>query len=158
MGMFMSNAISLLFPTINVIVTALFAGVVLSQYFKRHHQYQLYWAIALTMAFLATIAYVFMIVLQPTSTAGVLLFRTYYILGAALMPAWLGLGSIALVSSRRVTYICLTVLCILSVLAAAFILAANIDMQKLSQIAGTPGIGILHSGAWLVLLIVLNTL
>jgi hypothetical protein len=156
-GYSMDNVISLLFPTINVIVTALFAGVVLSQYLRRHHQYQLYWAIALTMAFLATLAYVLMIILQPTSTVGVVLFRVYYILGAALMPAWLGLGSIALVSSRRVTSICLAVLALLSVLTAASILLTDIDMQRLSQIAGTPGTGILHPGLWLVLLIVLNT-
>ncbi len=154
----MDNVVSLLFPTINVIVTALFAGVVLSQYLKRHHQYQLYWSIALTMAFLATLAYVFMIILQPTSTAGVALFRVYYILGAALMPAWLGLGSVALVSSRRVTSICLTILALLSVLAIVSILLTGIDMQRLSRIAGTPGTGILHTGVWLVLLIVLNTL
>lgn len=154
----MNNTILLLFPAINVIVTGLFAGVVLKQYLRRHHQYQLYWSIALIMAFLATLAYVFMIVLQPTSTPGVLLFRIYYVLGAALMPSWLGLGSIALVSSRRVTYICLTVLYILSALATALVLFAGIDMQKLSQIAGTPGAGILYPGAWLVMVIVLNTL
>jgi hypothetical protein len=88
----------------------------------------------------------------------VLLFHTYYILGAALMPAWLGLGSIALVSSRRLTYICLTILCVLSVVAGALILSSDLDMHKLSQIAGTPGTGILHPGAWLVMVIILNTL
>jgi hypothetical protein len=154
----MNNPMALLFPTINVIVTALFAGVVLSQYLKRRHQYQLYWAIALTMAFLATLSYVFMIVLQPTSTLGVVLFRIYYILGGALMSAWLGLGSVALVSSHRVTYICLAVLSLLSILAAVSILLTDIDMQQLSQIAGTPGTGILHPGIWLVLLIMLNSL
>src|SRR5712691_3536336 len=112
----MNNVILLLYPIVNVIVTGLFAGVVLRQYLQRHRLYQLYWAIALIMAFVATLAYVAMMVAQPTSDIGVLCFRLYYILGGALMAAWLGLGSIALVTSKRVTRICLVVLCMLSAL------------------------------------------
>ena len=156
----MINPILLLFPAINVIVTGLFAGVVLRQYVRRHRQYQLYWGIALSMAFIATLAYVFMILAQPTSGAGMLFFRLYYILGAALMPSWLGLGSIALVANARITRICLIVLCVLSVLAALLISMAGVDKQQLSKIVGTPGTGILQPeiGAWLITIIVLNTL
>jgi len=82
-----NNAILLLFAIVNVLVTALFAGVVLRQYARRRRASQLYWSIALTMAFLATLAYVFMVIVGPTSSAGVVLFRIYYILGAALVPA-----------------------------------------------------------------------
>src|SRR5260370_39408637 len=95
----MNNLFLLLYPGINVIVTGLFAGVVLRQYVQRHRVYQLYWSIALTMAFVATLAYVLMLAVQPTSEPGALFFRLYYILGAALMPAWLGLGSLALVTN-----------------------------------------------------------
>jgi len=35
---------------------------------------------------------------------------------------------------------------------------ATIDMSKLSQIAGTPGTGIIEPGAWLITIIILNTL
>src|ERR1035437_7308674 len=108
----MNNPILLLYPSINVIVTALFAAVVLRQYLQRHRSYQLFWTIALSMAFLATLAYVLMIVAQPTSSIGIVFFRVYYILGGALMPAWLGLGSIALIASPRITRICLVVLSI----------------------------------------------
>ena len=156
----MINPILLLFPAINVIVTGLFAGVVLRQYVRRHRQYQLYWGIALSMAFIATLAYVFMILTQPASGAGMLFFRLYYILGAALMPSWLGLGSIALVARAHITRICLVVLCVLSVLAALLISMASVDRQQLGHIAGTPGAGILQPqlGAWLITIIVLNTL
>lgn len=154
----MNDPILFVPPAINVIVTGLFAGVILRQYVTRRHIYQLYWSIALSMAFLATLAYIGMIAVQPTSGAGVLLFRLYYILGGALMPAWLGLGSIALVSSPRVTRISVSALTILSVLAAVLILLAEINMTKLSQIAGTPGTGTLQPGAWLVMTIILNTL
>lgn len=153
----MNNPILLLYPTVNVVLTALFAGVVLRQYMQRHRIYQLYWAIALSMAFLATLAYVLMIVVQPTSAVGVLFFRIYYILGGALMPAWLGLGSIALVTNARVTRICLVILCVLSVLAAVLISISNVDLHQLSQVAGTAGTGILQNGAWLPTIITLNS-
>src|SRR6266568_3060601 len=97
----MNNAILLLSPVVNVVVTALFAGIVLRQYLQRHRIYQLYWSIGLVMAFVATLAYVLMIVVGPTSSAGIVFFRVYYILGGALVPAWLGLGSIALVASKQ---------------------------------------------------------
>ena len=154
----MNNPILLLYPTINVIVTALFTAVVLRQYFQRHRQYQLFWSIALGMTFLATLAYVLMIVVQPTSSAGIAFFRIYYIFGASLVPAWLGLGSIALVTSTRVTRICLVVLSILSVLDAVLVATATIDMHALSHVEGTAGGGVLQPGVWLVTLILLNTL
>jgi len=153
-----NNFILFLFAIINVVVTGLFAGVVLRQYARRKRASQLYWSMALIMAFLATLAYVLMVIVGPTSSAGVALFRIYYILGAALVPAWLGLGSIALVASSRVTRVCLIVLIALSILAILLISTATINMSKLSQIAGTPGTGILETGAWLITIITLNTL
>ena len=153
-----NNSLLVLFAIINVVVTALFAGVVLSQYIQRKRASQLYWSISLTMAFLATLAYVFMVIAGPTSNAGVVFFRIYYILGGALVPAWLGLGSIALVASARVTRICLVVLSLLSILATVLISMATINTNKLSHIAGTPGTGVLNTGAWLPTIIVLNTL
>lgn len=153
-----NNAVLLLFAIINVVVTGLFAGAVLRQYMRRRRTSQLYWSIALIMAFLATLAYVLMVIVGPTSSFGVVLFRLYYIFGAALVPAWLGLGSIALVASARVTRVCLIVLVVLSLLAVGLISTATIDMSKLSQIAGTPGTSILDPGAWLVTIITLNTL
>ena len=153
-----NNSILLLFAVVNVVVTGLFAGAVLRQYARRKRPSQLYWSIALIMAFLATLAYVLMVIVGPTSSIGVALFRIYYIFGAALVPAWLGLGSIALVASPRITRICLIILCALSLLAIVLISTATINMSKLSQIAGTPGTGILEPGAWLVTIIILNTL
>ncbi len=148
----------LLPPEVNVLVTALFAGVVLRQYLARHRVYQLYWALALGMAFLATLAYILMIALGPTSASGIIYFRLYYTLGGALMPAWLGLGSVALVSAKQVTRLLFIGLSIASLLAAWLVFTATIDMQKLGAIAGTPGTGTLQPGAWLAAVIILNTL
>lgn len=156
----MNNLILLLAPALNVVVTGLFAGVVLRQYMQRHRLYQLYWAFALTMAFVATLSYVMMIAVHPTSDVGIAFFRLYYTLGAALMPSWLGLGSIALVTTPRVTRICFGILCVFSAVAITLIAIAGIDKRQLSQIAGTPGAGILQpaNGPWLITIIVLNSL
>src|SRR5574340_1252738 len=110
------------------------------------------------MAFFATLSYILMILAQPTSSAGVWFFRLYYILGAALTPAWLGLGSIALVTSARVSRICMIVLSVLSILAAVLIAIAGINTSVLSAGAGKPGTGVLQPGAWLITIIVLNSL
>ena len=154
----MNNTVLLLLAAaINTLVTGIFASIVLRQYLRRRRSYQLYWSIALSMAFLATLAYIGMIVVHPTSEAGTVLFRSYYALGGAVMPAWLGLGSIALVSKKRIADICCLVLSVLSVLAILLVFLAKVDMAKLHGIAGTPGTGILEPGAWLIMVIALNT-
>jgi hypothetical protein len=145
-------------PAINVLVTGLFAGVILRQYFSRHRLHQLYWSIALCMAFVATVTYMLMLFVQPTSAAGILCFRIYYITGGALAPAWLGMGCIALSNKGLLSRISFTLLLLLSLVATSFILDASIDTQKLAQVAGTPGTGILQPGPWLVTIILLNTL
>ena len=130
-----NNSILLLFAIVNVVVTGLFAGAVLRQYARRRRASQLYWSIALIMAFLATLAYVLMVIVGPTSSTGVALFRIYYILGAALVPAWLGLGSIALVASSRVTRICLIVLIALSILAIVLISQVMLQVFQAEDLA-----------------------
>jgi hypothetical protein len=155
----MSNTILLtIFAGVNVIVTGLFVGLVTSQYAKRHRVYQLYWMIALLMAFIATLSYVVMVLVGPTSSAGIALFRVYYILGGALTPSWLGLGSIALVAGQRTTRIIFVLLLLASIVTAVLIAIDPINLKSLANISGTAGTGILQQGAWLVLTIVLNTL
>jgi hypothetical protein len=110
------------------------------------------------MAFLGTLAYIGMLLAHPTSSTGIFLFRAYYIFGAALAPAWLGLGSIALVCKPQLARGCFGTLTLLSVVAAIFILCADVNLDKLAQIAGTPGTGTLQPGPWLVMIIILNTL
>lgn len=154
----MNSPLLLLPPAVNVLVTGIFTAMVLRQYLSRHRIYQLYWSIALSMAFLATLAYIVMVAIVPTSQAGIAFFRIYYILGGVLMPAWLGMGSIALVGSVAVKRICFNILILFSLIGTIFTLDTSINIGKLSTIAGTPGTGILQAGPWLVTTIILNTL
>jgi hypothetical protein len=144
-------------PMVNVIVTGLFAGVVLCQYIRRHRLHQLYWSLALVMAFIATLAYICMLIVQPTSVAGMFFFRIYYLFGASVMPAWLGLGSLALAGWKQLTRRLVGIVSFLSFIAVAFIFDATINKSILAQIAGTPGTGILQRGPWLITTIVLNS-
>jgi hypothetical protein len=153
----MNNALIFIPPIVNVIVTGLFAGVILRQYIQRRRQHQLYWSLALAMAFLAYLSYICMLIVQPTSMAGTFFFRIYYLFGASVMPAWLGLGSLALAGWKRLTRILVGIVSFLSFIAIAFIFDATINKQMLAGIAGTPGTGILQRGPWLITTIVLNT-
>lgn len=151
------NTFLLIFAIINVIVIGIFTGTILRQYLQRRREAQLYWSIALLMAFGATLAYIFLVSGTPTSDMGKFFFRLYYVLGAALTPAWLGLGSVALVTGKRTARTCLFVLCLVSLLAVVTISEAPMDLTALAKIAGTPGTGILEPAGWLPTLIVLNT-
>ena len=153
-----NNTFLLIFAAVNVVVTGLFAGLVTRQFMKRRRIYQLYWMIALLMAFFATLSYVCMVLVGPTNGAGVVFFRLYYILGAALAPSWLGLGSIALVTGPGTTRITFFALLLVSIVTAVLIAVNPIDMKSLAQVAGTPGAGILQIGVWLAFTITLNTL
>ena len=152
------NAILLVFAIINVVVVGIFTATILGQYVRRRRESQLYWTIALLMAFIATLAYILMVLVTPTSQMGIFSFRLYYTLGAALTPAWLGLGSLALVTGKRVARTFCFLLGGASLLAVVTVSSATIDLHALSNVAGTPGTGILQPGAWLPILIILNTL
>ncbi len=134
-------------------ISAVFAGVVLGQYGQRRRPYQLVWAIALLMSALASAGYV--LALPPNSSQSG--FRLYYALGGMLMPAWLGLGSLFLVASRRLAEMALALLVNTSALGVGAISAAPLNAEALAQLNGRPGTGVLEPGAWLPLTIILNT-
>jgi len=154
------NTVLVIFAVINVIVVGIFTATILRQYVRRHRESQLYWTIALLMAFVATLAYILMVLGDPTSEMGIFYFRLYYTLGAALTPAWLGLGSLALVAGKRLVRTVGILLGGASLWAVIAISDASLNLTALSKIAGTPGTGILQpeNGPWLFTIIILNTL
>ncbi len=153
------NTILVIFAIINVIVVGIFAATILRQYLRRKRLAQLYWSVALFMAFVATLAYILLVLGTPVDENGRFFFRLYYTLGAALTPAWLGLGSLALVTKKRVVQTFFFLLCAASLLAVVTISEAPMNTQALASVAGTPGTGVLvQTGGWLPTIIVLNSL
>ncbi|GAC1565261.1 MAG: hypothetical protein NVS3B14_02400 [Ktedonobacteraceae bacterium] len=158
----LNNTVLLVFIIVNVVVTGLFATVVARQFARRRRIYQLYWMTALLMAFFATLSYLIMVLIGPTSSAGMVFFRLYYILGGALTASWLGLGSIALVAGQKTTRIVFVVLLLASIVTSVLVAIDPIDphggMNNLANVAGTAGTGILQLGVWLAFTITLNSL
>lgn len=153
------NIFLVIFAVINAVIVGIFAGTILRQYLQRHRLAQLYWSVALLMAFFATLAYILLVLGTPTDENGRFFFRLYYVLGAALTPAWLGLGSVALVTKKRVTQTCFLLLSAASLFAVVAISEASINTSALAAVAGTPGDGVFQqTGAWLPTIAVLNTL
>jgi hypothetical protein len=134
-------------------LSALFSAALLWQYALRRKPHQLIWMTALLMSSAASMAYV--LALPPTANEGA--FRAYYALGAVLMPAWLGLGSIYLVAPPQLRQWSLSALMVASALGVGAVMAAPISGQQLARLNGGPGVGVLLAGPWLPLTIVLNT-
>src|SRR5437868_5936345 len=115
-----------IYPLIVAIVSLAFGVIVLSQWMARRRSQQLIWAIALLMAAGASFAFVGFL-----SVGSELLFRVYYALGALLMAAYLGMGSLYLALSKRAADLILAALVIVSALGVALILVAPMDVAAL---------------------------
>jgi len=85
----------------------------------------------------------------------VLLFRLYYLFGAALNVAFLGLGSLYLLLQRNLRELVI-VLIVASIVTAAAIFAAPINSAELASATGA-GTNVLGAGPWLPLLILMNS-
>lgn len=128
------------YPIVVGAVAFCFASIVLRQYLRRRRPYQLIWTASLTIGGLAALSFVLFLAADRNVT----FFRLYYVFGALLMAAYLGLGSVYLLAPRRVADITAAVLAIASVVGIVTILTAPVDTAALhgSNVeAGTTAIG-----------------
>jgi drug/metabolite transporter (DMT)-like permease len=142
------------YPLIVVVVNAAFAGIVGRQYFDRRRPYQLVWTVALVLGMLAALFYVLFLVFNDNT----LFFKLYYICGALLMAAYLGLGSIYLHMPTRFADITAAGLVILSVVGIVMLLTAGINHAQLVVAASQvgPGTKALEPGPWKAMVAILN--
>jgi hypothetical protein len=139
-------------PLIVTVVAFVFGVMLLKQYVDRRKPYQLVWAAALLMGGLAGLTFVLFL----ADGRSVFFFRAYYIFGALLMAAYLGLGEIYLLASRRAADMTALVVVVLSVIGLSFISIAPVDATLLhgSNVeGGTNAI----SGPAIVFIAILNT-
>lgn len=141
------------YPWIVLLISALFALLLLRQYRERRKSHQLIWALSLSMSAVGTLSYILAVWLGGYGN----LFRLYYLFGAMLAAPLLGLGSLHLVASPRVKRISTWTIVILSLVGTVFLFLAPMDESALHSLRGGPGTHIIMKGAWLPILILLNT-
>lgn len=102
-----------LIPAVTAVVAAAFALVVLRQYTGHRRTYQLMWATGFAMFAVAAFAG-YLARSGGTTEAD---YRVFYVLGAILNVAWLGLGTIYLLARRSWANLGLALVVLLSVVA-----------------------------------------
>jgi hypothetical protein len=110
-------------PLATTVVSFLFALTVLDQYFERRRPYQLAWTVGLVLYGVASLLHT----LWAIGITGEVVFRLWYLTGAMLVAAYLGIGSLYLHVPWRVAKVALGVLLLLSVGSAALALGVTLN-------------------------------
>jgi len=120
-------------PLITSIVSLVFAVLVLDQFFAHRKPYQLVWCIGLLMYAVSSGAEF------AAGTGGITegVYKAWYLFGAILVAAWLGMGTLYLLLKRGVANIIMGVLVAVSLYAAFKVLTASIDVTGLEGLTGT---------------------
>jgi len=113
-------------PLLSTLVSSVFAVAVLAQYISRHRIYQLVWTFGLISYGLGTLAeFLFEIGIWNRAV-----YDVWYIFGAFFVAAYLGMGTVYLLASRRGANLVLLALVVFSVVAAYLVLTAPVDMSQ----------------------------
>ena len=136
-------------PLITCIVAFIFAVTVLDQYFARRKSFQLLWAIGLFMYSIAAFTEFYSNVFGITD----MMLRLWYLVGAILVAAYMGMGTLYLLMRRRAANIIMLVLGLASVWAAYRVLTVQIDISKLDHLTG---IGVMPTDVRALLAAVFN--
>ncbi|TFG46118.1 MAG: hypothetical protein E4H31_01770 [Dehalococcoidia bacterium] len=120
-------------PLLSAIISLVFAIFVLDQFFAHRRPYQLVWTIGLLMYAVSTIMEF------SAGTWGIsdVVYRIWYLFGAILVAAYLGMGTIYLLFRRNVAHIIMCVLAVASIYATVKVLSAEIDVSSLATLTGT---------------------
>jgi hypothetical protein len=150
------TSINILVSAIDVIVSAVFAISVFRQYAARRKMHQLMWGIAIAIWAIAVAAE---LAATLQGRWGLITYRTYYATGALLIPAWLGMGTLYLVSPKRINDWILGILSVLSAIGILLIAVWPIDSAALYAVgAGQVPLKVFPFFPIQLILIILNTL
>ncbi len=119
-------------PFVSSLVSFLFAVAVLDQYLARRQPYQLVWSIGLFLYCIST-ATEFVAGHWGISDA---VYRLWYLFGAVLVVAYLGMGTVYLLLPQKAARIILLVLVAGSFYAAYRVGTASIDLAGLTSLSG----------------------
>lgn len=115
-------------PFLAGLVSLVFAASVFDQYLARRKAHQLVWFIGLLCFFLSTGAEFW------TSAFGLAtpVYRVWYLFGAVFTAAYLGMGTIYLLASRRAAHTVMALLFLASLLAIYRVVTAPVDLAAIT--------------------------
>ena len=116
----------------DVVLSAIFAALILRQYAERRRMHQLMWGIAIVLWTIGVAAEL----VATLRGWGSLTYRGYYATGALLIPAWLGMGTLFLVLRKSWANAVLIALSIVSVVGIVLIAVWPIQTAQLHQAGG----------------------
>ncbi len=119
-------------PLASSIISLIFALTVLDQFFARRKPYQLIWAIGWFMYFISTGTEFW----AETWGLNEVVYRLWYLVGAVFVAAYLGMGTLYLLTPRRVAHIIMVVLLAASLYAIFRVFTASIDISNLQHLSG----------------------
>lgn len=119
-------------PLITSIVSFVFALMVLEQFRVRRKPHQLAWAIGLLMYSLSAATEFW------SGAWGINLtnYRLWYLFGAVLVVAYLGMGTIYLLTPRKIAHLVMAVVLAASIYAAVRVYTASVDLGILTSLSG----------------------
>ncbi|MFQ5886354.1 MAG: hypothetical protein ACE5II_03860 [Anaerolineae bacterium] len=146
---------SVLVPLASTVIMSLFTILVFWQYLRRRKVYQLVWGIGLAMFSLAVLCE-FLAGIRGWSP---FIYRAWYLFGAILNVAYLGLGTIYLLARRSIAHTLMALVVIASLLLAIVVFTVNINPAALRQIDVTGRVSVKIMPLWVRILgpAVLNT-
>jgi hypothetical protein len=119
-------------PLVTCVVSFIFAVTVLDQFFARRKPFQLLWAIGLFMYAASTFTEYWWYGIGHNEV----MYRLWYLIGAILVAAYLGQGTLYLLMKRRWAHIIMGVLGAATVFAAYRMFTANLDISGLDALTG----------------------
>ncbi len=119
-------------PLVSSIISLIFALTILDQFFARRKPYQLIWAIGLFMYFISTGTEFWTQAWGLNETV----YRLWYLFGAIFVAAYLGMGTLYLLTPRRTARIILVILLVASLYAAFRVFTASIDLSTIQYLSG----------------------
>lgn len=119
-------------PLISTIISLIFTLLVFIQYLYRRKPHQLLWTIGLLMYSIGTLTEFW------TEIWGVneVIYRCWYLFGAILVSAYLGMGTVYLLTRRRIAHIIMAVLGIASAYAAYRVMSVPLDLSSMEVLTG----------------------
>ncbi len=118
-------------PLVSTIVSFVFAIIVLDQFFARRKSYQLIWAVGLLMYFIATGSVFWIEAFGLNETA----YRLWYLFGAVLVAAYLGMGTLYLLVRRRVAHFIMVLLLVATFYAVFRVFTTIIDLSVINDLS-----------------------